>query len=938
MSKHRILALLVAAAATLTGCKTPGLLASGPMATGVAPVSAGSLSGQALTDPHALSGVVAFPVRRGTQATAADVVNAATLQLIDTATNLTLVSGVMTNGGTGNESFTLTIPSTFAPTVGQTFMLEAIKGLASNAPGNEALRLRTIVQWTANGWTSITGGAAIALTAMTTAVSIISSVDPANVPPAQTIGDVTYSLGNSTFTGALPGHTLAEVNNLTASVTSFISGNADPVANVGLITPQVTGLTVNRGAIGDVVAVFGDGFSPVTGAATVSFNGANAGTYLVRSRTALYVVVPSGATTGNVTVTTANGASNGMPFTVSTPGATTITPVISALSRNVVRRGDTLTLLGYNFDGNYLLNTVNLNGNPLPVTGGNASYLTVTLPNDATSGPITVTNVNGTSGAFYLGVLTSAPQSLVENFTSTATKDAAVTNMDWTNTGSLGYPALVNYSRNAGDFVLKTTTGATIDTFVGTTAKGAGVGMQRTAVTTANRTLGNYVNTTLNSNAGMATNGDLVLGVHSDGSLNAVKIKALLGNQGQDVTAQILGYPFTNDGNNLYLGLAGLEGSDVFYYLSNAYGQATCSSLRRIRVTDYGFERLPDLPLPFAINRYSTYNYGLRIGSDGQYLYVWGGATPGYSAGANSFYRFAVSGDTVNFVDAKTLTSMNMAETSTYNQITADDQFFWLPFLSTYNYTQVANLTTGAYYTYNFSVAYNGTTYPYGFQVCYDSKNDCYWATNGYNVNFHLEQFARTTAYTTTQNVAHVTSAAINLPAGQVWDKVNVAGVLTLNTSMRVDVLKASDNSLLATLPASALNATTTLPAAVTGYNGAIKLRAYLNTTDATRTPYLSGWSVTSAWPGQVLAQSNAYDTRVSSGLVTYLSHSLDQPDGVPPVNIQFADSANGVTWGPWTSNIGSLSRRYVRWQIVAPVPTTFSGPLVNRVQIDFQY
>ncbi|MBO9542341.1 hypothetical protein J7643_17255 [bacterium] len=932
MQKNRILALLVAATAVIAGCKPPALVSTGMPGAVSAPAQE---LRQTLDNPRLISGLVEFPARREAQATSADVVNASTLQLIDTSTNLTVVSGVMTNGGTGNESFTLTIPSTFAPAVGQTFLLEAVKGLGSNAPGNEALRLRTIVQWTANGWTSITGNASIVLTAMTTAVSIISSVDPGNVPPAQTIGDVTYSLGNSTFTGALPGHTAAEVNNLTASVKTFISGNTDPVANVGRITPQVTGLTVNRGAIGDVVAVFGDGFSPVTGAATVSFNGANAGTYLVRSRTALYVVVPSGATTGNVTVTTVNGTSNGMPFTVSTPGATTITPVITALSRNVVRRGDTLTLLGYNYDANYLLNTVSLNGSPLAVTGGNASYLTATIPNDATSGPITVTNVNGTSGAFYLGVLTSAPKSIVEAFANTATRDAAVTNLDWSNTGALNYPALVNWSESGNDFSKVNSAAATTDTFVNTAPR-SGVAMQRTVNSNAFTNVGIYDAAMLPSTAMIATNGDVLLG--SDASfLYSIKIKSLIGDRGQEITARKIGYPFLNDGGNVYLGLAGLTGSDVFYYLNNAVSQTSVSSLRRIRVTDYGWERLPDLPLPFTINRYSTYSYGHRIGSNGQFLYIWGGQSTGNTVSTGYVYRFAVNGDTMALVDVKAFNG-NAYDSSSYLQITADDQYMFMPYTSPMT-TQLLHQTNYNAYSTGFSIPFHRSSYASYFQMAYDSKNDCYWAVNQPNANAHIEQLVRGGAtYTTIQGTAHVTSPAISLPNGQVWDKVSYSGTLAPNTTIRLDVLKASDNSVLTTLPASALNSTTSVRSALANHSGAIKLRAWLDTTNGTFTPYLTSWGITSAWPGQVLAQSNGYDTGVASGLVTYLSHSVDQPDGAPPVTIQFSDSANGATWGPWTGDVSRLSRRYVRWQIVAPVPTTFSGPLVKRVQIDYQH
>ncbi|MNY00025.1 hypothetical protein D3C86_1325040 [compost metagenome] len=53
---------------------------------------------------------------------------------------------------------------------------------------------------------------------------------------------------------------------------------------------------------------------------------------------------------------------------------------------------------------------------------------------------------------------------------------------------------------------------------------------------------------------------------------------------------------------------------------------------------------------------------------------------------------------------------------------------------------------------------------------------------------------------------------------------------------------------------------------------------------------------------------------------------------------IQFADSADNSTWSPWTTNVANLTRRYFRWQIIVPSPTSYSGPLANRVQVDYQY
>lgn len=933
MWKHRFLTALVVVAAVASGCRPPAMIQPTPRKGVEAPVADGR---RVQADPRAIAGVAEFPARLATQATAADVVNAATLQLIDPATNLTVVSGVMTNGGSGTETFSLAIPSTFAPSLDQTFLLEAVKGLGSNAPGNEAVRLRTFVQWKATGWTSVTGSSTIALTAMTTAVALISSIDPTNVPAAQTIGDVTYNLGTSTFTGALPGHAAAEVNNLTTSVNRFLAGNVDPVSQTGRLAPLVTGLSVARGAVGDIVAVYGDGFSPVTGAATVSFNGTNAGTYMVRSRTAMYVVVPSGATTGNVRVTTENGASNGMPFMVSTPGVTTLTPIITGLSRNVVRRGDTLTLTGHNFDANVPLNTVTLNGTiDLPVAAGTASWLRVTVPVTAVSGAVTVTNVNGTSGAFYLGVLTSTPRSLVENFTSAATKDTGVTSLEWSNNGLLGQPALVNWSQRDADFSALSTLGASADTFVNTYPKGGGVGMRHTADFATYTPVQHRAQFSAAPHQAIATNGDVLLAVNSGGQTWAYRLSR---DRTTDVIfdEEYMGYPFLSSNANHPLGLAGLNGSNVFYY--GTYG-TMINKLSTLIVDGASFRRGPDIDLGININKYSTFTYGFHLGSNGMYLYLWGGQSTGNTAYSSYVYQFAISGTTATLIKVIPYQPSAYPQDSyNYYHLTADDSYVFLPGYSTYNYDHWVRQSNGTSYNWTGALPFNNTTYPYNNVMCYDLKNDCYWITSPGNVSSSLTKAVSGAGYSTVADFASVVSPAISLPGGQVWDTVNVTTSLPVNTAIRVEVLRDADDSVLFTVPQDSRDVTASLRSALAGYTGSVKLRAYLSTTNAARTPYLTGWNIKSAWATPPLAQSNAYDTRVTTGAVTYMSYTVDQPPGAPQLTVLFSDSPDGNTWSAWTPNITTLGKRYIRWQIQPPADTSYAGPLASRVQVDFQY
>jgi hypothetical protein len=77
--------------------------------------------------------------------------------------------------------------------------------------------------------------------------------------------------------------------------------------DIGLPRPQpaVTGLYPPSGAVGQKVILWGN---YLLGASAVSFNGTPATSYKSTSVQSVYATVPSGATTGPVTITTANGS------------------------------------------------------------------------------------------------------------------------------------------------------------------------------------------------------------------------------------------------------------------------------------------------------------------------------------------------------------------------------------------------------------------------------------------------------------------------------------------------------------------------------------------------------------------------------------------------------------------------------------------------------
>jgi hypothetical protein len=94
----------------------------------------------------------------------------------------------------------------------------------------------------------------------------------------------------------------------------------------GSSTPTISSFTPSSGAVGTEITIAGANFTSVT---SVKFNGTAAANYVVNSSTQIHATVPSGATTGKISVITANGtAVSANDFTVIGSGNTlTFNPV-----------------------------------------------------------------------------------------------------------------------------------------------------------------------------------------------------------------------------------------------------------------------------------------------------------------------------------------------------------------------------------------------------------------------------------------------------------------------------------------------------------------------------------------------------------------------------------------------------------------------------------
>jgi YD repeat-containing protein len=154
--------------------------------------------------------------------------------------------------------------------------------------------------------------------------------------------------------------------------------------------PGITSVAPTNGGIGASVTVVGAGFGATQGSNTVKFNGTTASA-VSWSDSQIVASVPTGATTGNIVVTVAGVASNGVSFTV-TSGIS-----ISSITPTSGNTGSSVIIAGSGFGTSQGGSTVNFNGASGTVTSWSGTSISVSVPAGAVSGPASVTVGGATS-------------------------------------------------------------------------------------------------------------------------------------------------------------------------------------------------------------------------------------------------------------------------------------------------------------------------------------------------------------------------------------------------------------------------------------------------------------------------------------------------------------------------------------------------------------
>jgi IPT/TIG domain len=232
----------------------------------------------------------------------------------------------------------------------------------------------------------------------------ITSFSPASGPVGTTVTITGTNFTGTTsvkFGGTSASFTVVSDTSVTATVPGgAATGTIAVTAPGGTATsatafsvtppaPTIVSFAPTSGPAGVNVTIGGTNF---TGTTSVKFGGASA-SFTVVSDTALNATVPSGATTGPITVTTPGGtATSASAFTVTT--APPPAPTISSFTPTSGPVGTKVTITGTNLTGT---TQVTFGGTSATFTVVSSTSLTATVPTGARNGSITVTTPSGTA-------------------------------------------------------------------------------------------------------------------------------------------------------------------------------------------------------------------------------------------------------------------------------------------------------------------------------------------------------------------------------------------------------------------------------------------------------------------------------------------------------------------------------------------------------------
>ena len=172
------------------------------------------------------------------------------------------------------------------------------------------------------------------------------------------------------------------------AVGNLLSISRHSSASISLIA-----FTPGKGTIGTSVTIYGTAFSTTPSNNTVTFNG-TAATVTSSTATKIVTSVPSGATTGLISVTSPAGSiSSATNFTVVSSSA----PTISSFTPTIGTSATSVSISGTNFETTAFSNNTRFNTTYAQVSSATSTSVSTAVPSGGASGKISVSTPNGTA-------------------------------------------------------------------------------------------------------------------------------------------------------------------------------------------------------------------------------------------------------------------------------------------------------------------------------------------------------------------------------------------------------------------------------------------------------------------------------------------------------------------------------------------------------------
>jgi|GEM_PF-569140 len=269
-------------------------------------------------------------------------------------------------------------------------------------------------------------------------------------------------------------------NNATTGPISVTTSAGTALSSVNFTVtpspPTILSFDPASGAVGTTVVIDGRNFSPSTAGNTVRFNGI-AAQVISATPIQLIVLVPSGATTGRITVANSAGtATSSSNFTVPPPTITSFNPTSGS-------PGTQVTITGNNFASTLNDNVVRFSGVTASIASGTtptSTTIVVIVPSGALTGRITVATSGGTATSSANFTINNAPD--IDSFNPAAAKVGDSVTIDGRNFAGVASANTVRFngvtatvlSATTTRLVARVPTGATTGPITVTTSTGTG--------------------------------------------------------------------------------------------------------------------------------------------------------------------------------------------------------------------------------------------------------------------------------------------------------------------------------------------------------------------------------------------------------------------------------------------------------------------------------